>query len=226
MTAKDQEVENQAREAQAREAWNRRYAAAEGFLFGRAPNAFLAAEAHRLTAGQRVLCLADGEGRNGVFLARRGLEVLSVDISPVALAKARAYAAEQSAVLRFEEANLVRWRWPVAAFDAVVAIFIQFAGPGLRRRIFAGIVEALAPGGLLLMQGYRPEQIANGTGGPPDAANMYTEASLRDSFAALDIVSLRSHDSTIAEGKAHHGMSALIDLVARKPTHPGRSGPP
>jgi SAM-dependent methyltransferase len=211
MAEKDREVEDQARAA-----WNQRYAAADGFLFGRAPNAFLAAEAHRLRPGQRILCLADGEGRNGVFLAKRGLEVLSVDISPVALDKARAYAAEQGAALRFEEANLASWAWPVARFEAVVAIFIQFAGPGLRRRIFARIVEALAPGGLLLMQGYRPEQLAYGTGGPPVAENMYTEALLRESFAALDILSLKVHDSAISEGRAHHGMSALIDLVARK----------
>ena len=212
MSQNDRQVEDQARDA-----WNQRYAAAEGFLFGRAPNAFLAAEAHRLASGQRVLCLADGEGRNGVFLAKRGLDVLSVDISPVALAKAQRYAAEQGAALRFEEANLARWQWPAEKFDAVVAIFIQFAGPSLRERIFTRIVEAMVPGGLLLLQGYRPEQIAYGTGGPPDAANMYTEVLLRESFADLDILSLRSHDSTLAEGKAHHGLSALIDLVARKP---------
>jgi SAM-dependent methyltransferase len=212
MTEKDRQVENQAREA-----WNQRYAAAEGFLFGRAPNAFLAAEAHRLRPGQRALCLADGEGRNGVFLAGRGLDVLSVDISSVALAKARAYAAEAGVVLRFEEANLASWHWPVGEFDAVVAIFIQFAGPGLRERLFAHMAAALRPGGLLLMQGYRPEQLAYGTGGPPDAANMYTEPLLREAFAAFEILVLRVHDSALSEGKAHHGMSALIDLVARKP---------
>ena len=187
------------------------------FLFGREPNGFLAAEAHRLKAGQRALCLADGEGRNGVFLASRGLEVLSVDISPVALDKARAYAREKERSLGFEEANLATWQWPVAAFDAVVAIFIQFAGPPLRQRLFAAMIAALKPGGLLLMQGYRPEQLAYGTGGPPDAANMYTEALLREAFAGLEILSLRAHDSDLSEGKAHRGPSALIDLVARKP---------
>lgn len=217
MADDDRSPEIQAREAQAREAWNQRYASAEGFLFGREPNAFLAAEAHRLRPGQRVLCLADGEGRNGVFLAKRGLEVLSVDISAVALAKARAYAAEQGVVLRFEEANLANWHWPAAGFDAIVAIFIQFAGPQLRQRIFARMIAALKPGGLLLMQGYRPEQLAYGTGGPPDAENMYTETLLREAFAGLEILALRSHDSDLSEGKAHHGLSALIDLVARKP---------
>lgn len=209
--------DEQSIEEQARAAWDRRYAAAEGFLFGRGPNAFLAAEAHRLVAGQRVLCLADGEGRNGVFLAQRGLDVLSVDISPVALARARTFAAECRVAVRFEEANLANWRWPQEEYDAVAAIFIQFAGPRLRERIFAGIVGALRPGGLLLLQGYRPEQIAYGTGGPPDAANMYTESLLRAAFAEFEILSLATHDSVIAEGSAHRGISALIDLVARKP---------
>jgi SAM-dependent methyltransferase len=216
MSQKDQLIGDQARDA-----WDRRYAGAEGFLFGRAPNTFLAAEAHRLSPGGRVLCLADGEGRNGVFLALRGLDVLSVDISGVALARARGFAAESGARLAFEEANLASWHWPPAEFDAVVGIFFQFAGPRLRERIFTGIVSTLKPGGLLLLQGYRPEQIAYGTGGPSDPENMYTEALLRQAFADLEILSLTAHDSVIGEGTAHHGLSALIDLVARKPAAGG-----
>jgi SAM-dependent methyltransferase len=204
------------REDDARDVWNKRYAGAEGFLFGREPNRFLAGEAQRLSPGQKALCLADGEGRNGVFLAARGLRVHAVDLSPVALAKAKGFAAERKVAMTFEEANLARWTWPVAEYDAVVAIFMQFAGPRLRDRIFAGMVGALKPGGLLLMQGYRPEQLANGTGGPPDAENMYTEALLRQAFAEMEILSLRQHDSELSEGQAHKGMSALIDLVARK----------
>ena len=200
----------------ARAVWDQRFAKADGYLFGREPNRFLAAEAHRLKPGQRVLCLADGEGRNGTFLAGRGQDVLSVDISPVALAKARALAIEQGVALTFEEVNVATWDWPVDAFDAVVAIFIQFAGPGLRGQIFRSIEACLKPGGLLLMEGYRPEQLAYGTGGPPDAENMYTEALLRQAFAGMEILSLRSYDAAIAEGTAHKGMSALIDMVARK----------
>jgi SAM-dependent methyltransferase len=200
----------------ARAVWNQRYAGAEGYLFGREPNRFLAAEAHRLKPGQKALCLADGEGRNGTFLAARGLDVLSLDLSPVALAKARVLAAERAVTLKFEEANLATWDWPVDAFDAVVAIFIQFAGPGLRGRIFRKIEACLKPGGLLLLEGYRPEQLAYGTGGPPHAENLYTEALLREAFAGMNILSLRSYDAVIEEGTAHKGMSALIDMVARK----------
>lgn len=200
----------------ARAVWDQRFAKADGYLFGTEPNRFLAAEAHRLKPGQRVLCLADGEGRNGVFLAGRGQDVLSVDISPIALAKARALAVERCVALKFEEANLATWDWPVDAFDGVVAIFIQFAGPALRGRIFHRIEACLKPGGLLLIEGYRPEQLAYGTGGPPDAENMYTEALLREAFAGMEILSLRAYDAAIEEGGAHEGMSALIDLVAAK----------
>jgi SAM-dependent methyltransferase len=200
----------------ARAVWDQRFAKAEGYLFGSEPNRFLATEAHRFRPGQRVLCLADGEGRNGVFLAGRGQDVLSVDISPVALAKARTLAVERGAALKFEEANLATWDWPVDAFDGVAAIFIQFAGPRLRGRIFRNIEACLKPGGLLLIEGYRPEQLAYGTGGPPDAENMYTEALLREAFAGMEILSLRAYDAAIEEGTAHKGMSALIDMVARK----------
>jgi cyclopropane fatty-acyl-phospholipid synthase-like methyltransferase len=201
----------------AREVWDQRFAKADGYLFGREPNRFLTEQAHRLKPGQRALCLGDGEGRNGVFLAEAGLDVLAVDISPVALAKARKRAAERNVPIRFEEANLATWRWPEAEFDAVVAIFIQFAGPNLRKTIFARMRSALRPGGLILLQGYRPEQLTYGTGGPPDAENLYTEVLLRDSFDGMEILHLRAHDSEIREGTAHVGMSALIDMVARAP---------
>jgi len=200
----------------ARAVWNQRYAGAEGYLFGQEPNRFLASEAHRLKPRQRVLCLADGEGRNGTFLAGLGLDVLSVDLSPVALAKARTLAAERGVSLKFEEANLATWDWPADAFDAVVAIFIQFAGPDLRSRIFRNIEACLRPGGLLLLEGYRPEQLAYGTGGPPYAENLYTEDLLREAFAGMQVLSLRAYDAAIEEGTAHKGMSALIDMVARK----------
>jgi SAM-dependent methyltransferase len=196
--------------------WNERYAG-DGYLFGTEPNAFLAAQRHRFAPGERVLALADGEGRNGVFLARQGLEVLSVDLSPVALAKAERLAARHGVVLRTECADLATWDWGAAGFDAVVAIFIQFASPALRELIFARIKTVLRPGGLVLLQGYRPEQLRYGTGGPPDVENLYTEAMLRAAFADFTLLHLDSHDSIVREGRGHNGMSALIDLVARKP---------
>lgn len=199
--------------------WNERYDRAD-YWFGTAPNAFLAAHRDLFRPGMSVLAVADGEGRNGVFLAGLGAEVLSVDASPVALDKARRLAAERGVALRTELADLERWAWPEARFDAVVAIFIQFAPPELRARLFAGMKRALKPGGLLLLQGYRPEQLAYGTGGPPHAENMYTADLLRRAFGDMEILHLREHDSEIREGIGHDGMSALVDLVARRPMPP------
>lgn len=196
--------------------WDKRYAQAS-YVFGVEPNAFLASQSARLIPGARALAVADGEGRNGVWLAQKGLSVLSIDSSPVALAKARRLADERGVTLTFEQADLETWSWPEGAFDLVAAIFIQFAPPDLRSRIFANLGRALKPGGLLLLEGYRPEQIAYGTGGPPIAENLYTESMLRTAFADLEIIELRAYDAPIHEGAGHDGMSALIDLVARKP---------
>lgn len=197
--------------------WDKRYAQ-EGYLFGVEPNAFLAQCRSHLKAGQRALAVADGEGRNGVWLAEQGLSVLSIDNSAVAQEKARKLADSRGVSIDLEQVDLAHWTWPQEAFDVGVAIFIQFAPPELRTEIFRNIKGALKPGGLLLLQGYRPEQIANGTGGPPQPDHLYTEAMLREAFRDFEIVSLKSHDTSIHEGVGHEGMSALIDLVASKPS--------
>jgi SAM-dependent methyltransferase len=135
----------------------------------------------------------------------------------VAQDKARRLATRRGVELDFQLADLTGFRWPQAQFDVVAAIFIQFAGPELRARIFEGVRQALKPGGLLLLEGYRPEQIAYGTGGPSVAENLYTEPMLREAFAGMEIVVLSAYDAPIEEGAGHAGVSALIDLVARQP---------
>lgn len=200
----------------ARARWNARYDKPD-YHFGEAPNGFLARQAWRLKPDMTALAIADGEGRNGVWLARQGLAVTSFDLAPKGVEKARALAARHGVALDMRIADVATWTWQPAAYDVVAAIFIQFAAPALRARIFAGIVETLKPGGLLLLEGYTPRQLAYGTGGPPEAENMYTDKLLRESFAALEILELREHDAAIKEGPGHDGMSALIDLVARKP---------
>ena len=195
--------------------WNERFSS-PGYHFGTAPNAFLASQLHLLRPGQTALSIADGEGRNGVFLAERGLAVRSVDFSPRALAKARELAASRGVKLAIEQADLLHWTWPTAQFDVVAAIFVQFATAEERPRMFAGIKQALKPGGLLLMQGYRPEQLAYATGGPKQVGNLYTRALLEQAFADFASLDIREHDDVIREGDAHAGMSALIDLVGRK----------
>jgi SAM-dependent methyltransferase len=195
--------------------WNERFAA-PGYRFGKAPNRFLESQKERLRKGQRALAVADGEGRNGVWLARQGLAVTSVDISPVGQEKARALAKEAGVSLDVVEADLATWAWPDAAYDVVAAIFIQFAPPPVRAQIFAGMKRALKPGGLLMLEGYRPKQLDYGTGGPPVAENMYTRELLEGAFGDMEWLHIAEYDAVIEEGTGHRGMSALIDLVARK----------
>jgi cyclopropane fatty-acyl-phospholipid synthase-like methyltransferase len=195
--------------------WNGRFLSTE-YVFGTAPNAFLASQAHRLAPGQRALAVADGEGRNGVWLAKQGLDVLSVDFSSVGLAKAQNLAADAGVELNTKCVDLAAWSWDEPPFDVVVAIFIQFADPALRATIFQRMKDALKPGGLILLAGYRPEQLDYRTGGPSQLENLYTAPMLRDAFSDTTILHLAEYDDEINEGAGHSGMSALIDLVARK----------
>ncbi len=195
--------------------WEQRFAA-PGYLFGTAPNKFLKDHAHLLKKGQKALAIADGEGRNGVFLAEQGLDVLSVDFSPIAQEKARRLAEERGASLRFEQADIIHWDWPEAVFDVVVAIFFQFVLPPERDKIFAGIKKTLKPGGLLLLEGYGPKQLEYKTGGPSNLAQLYTPELLEQAFADFSLRQVRAYDEVIDEGPRHSGMSALVDLVARK----------
>lgn len=200
----------------ARRRWNQRFAE-ESYFFGTAPNAFLVAQKHRLEAGMSALVVADGEGRNGVWLAQQGLAVTTFDFSEVAVEKAGRLAARAGVALERRICDVSEWDWGARAYDVVVAIFIQFATPPLRERIFRGVQRALRPGGLLLLQGYTPKQVEYGTGGPPHAENMYTAQLLREAFTALEILHLEEHEEMVSEGPGHHGRSALIDLVGCRP---------
>jgi SAM-dependent methyltransferase len=195
--------------------WETRFSAPE-FVFGTEPNEFLRSHAHLLPPRGRALAVADGEGRNGVWLAQQGLDVLSVDFSPAAQKKARALAKDRNVPLRIECVDIIDWAWPEDEFDVVAVIFIQFANPEQRKRIFAGVRRALKPGGLLLLQGYRPEQLDYKTGGPSAVENLYTEEMLAAEFADFADLQIRSHDSMTREGTGHVGMAALIDLVGYK----------
>ena len=198
-----------------RQFWDKRFAS-EDYVFGTAPNVFLASQNQWFKPGVRVLDLACGEGRNAVWLAQQGCEVVAIDISPVAIEKARRLAAERGVHVEFELVDVRDWRWPPNAFDAVVSIFIQFAAPAERAQLFAGFVTTLRPNGVLVLQGYTPKQLQYKTGGPPQAEHMYTHAMLREAVTGLEIVHIREHDDVLSEGTKHVGMSALIDLVARK----------
>lgn len=195
--------------------WDARYGAPE-YLFGTEPNAFLASQRHRLPSGGRALAVADGEGRNSVWLARQGLAVDAFDVSAVGVEKARRLAADAQVEVNFHVCDCDAWDWRPQAYDLVAAIFVQFADPALRARLFANIIATLRPGGILVLQGYTPKQLEFNTGGPGRLDHLYTEEMLRSAFATLDIVELQAYEAHLEEGKRHSGPSALVGMVARK----------
>lgn len=199
--------------------WDERFATAD-FVFGTEPNAYLARQAQWLKPGQRVLAVADGEGRNSVWMAKHGLLVDGFDISAVGVAKARQLALAAGVEVDYTVCDCSAWQWQDETYDVVAAIFIQFADPTLRERLFAGMAAALRPGGVLILQGYTPKQLEYKTGGPGVLDNLYTEALLRSAFDSLEILELDEYEAELGEGKRHTGRSALIGMVARKPANP------
>ena len=196
--------------------WDQRYDRPD-FLFGTEPADFVRRTAPLLDPGSEVLAVADGEGRNSVFLAGLGHRVVAMDGSEVALEKARGLARARGATVDFRNGDVLEWNWSAKAFDAVLAVFIQFVGPDDRARVFEGLRTALRPGGLLLLHGYAPRQVDYGTGGPPFRENMYTLPMLDEAFKGFEVLEARDHDAVIDEGEGHSGLSGLIDFVARKP---------
>jgi len=201
----------------ARAVWDRRFSEADGLLFGAEPNAWLAEHYGLLPAGGRVLCVADGESRNGVFLASAGFQVTAFDISSVAVDKARALAAERGVQLELFVADIESWHFEPDAFDAVVAIFIQFAGPELRSRLFEGFQRTIRPGGVLLVEGYGERQLRYRTGGPGIPENLYQMRRLLMAFPGWEILASRDADIVLSEGNAHSGISHSVAAVLRKP---------
>lgn len=196
--------------------WNDRFAG-DDYLYGTEPATFVVREAGRLAPGARVLSVAEGEGRNAVWLAGRGCAVTAVDGAANALAKARRLAMARGVEVAFHLADIETWDWQARPHDAVLGVFIQFAPRPVQDAIMAGMKRAVRPGGLVLLHGFAPRQVGYGTGGPPHADWMWTEALLRDRFADFEILALRDYDSEIAEGAGHRGRAALIDMVARRP---------
>jgi 2-polyprenyl-3-methyl-5-hydroxy-6-metoxy-1,4-benzoquinol methylase len=161
--------------------------------------------------------VADGEGRNSVWLAKQGMQVDAFDLSEVALGKAIALAKEEVVKVQFSLASSETWDWQPNHYDAVVGVFIQFADPAMRVRLFAQMISTLKPGGLLIVQGYTPKQLEFRTGGPSILEHLYTEDMILDLICDLESIDLCVYEKNLSEGPKHTGMSALLGLVARKP---------
>jgi SAM-dependent methyltransferase len=197
------------------ERWEGRYGVPH-YIFGKEPNYFLASCKPLLPRSGRALAVADGEGRNGVWLAEQGLDVVSIDFSPSAQGKAETLAQERGVKITFVQADVHAWAYPEAAFDVVVEIFAQFSSPAERARKWASMRKALKPGGLLIIQGYTPKQLQYGTGGPKQLENFYTRALLEEAFRDFHDMTIVEEELEIHEGTSHGGMSAVINFTARK----------
>jgi SAM-dependent methyltransferase len=196
--------------------WEARFATPD-YAFGKEPNYFLQSRRKLLPRHGRALAIADGEGRNGVWLAEQGLNVVSLDFSPAAQKKARALAAERGMKVTFVQADVHAWDYPEAAFEVVVEIFAQFSSPAERAIKWRGMRRALKSGGALIIQGYTPRQLQYGTGGPKRLENLYTRAMLEQKFGDFRDLNIVEEEREMREGASHAGMSAVIGLTAIKP---------
>lgn len=197
--------------------WEDRFKASEDYVFGKAPAQFLLDHVAYLSPGASALSVADGEGRNSVFLAEQGLNVTALEFAPTAISRAKALAEEKGVHVDFHNADVLTRAWEKDAYDLTLGVCIQFTGPEGRRTLFDGMKQATKPGGLVMLHGYTPEQLAHGTGGPPFAENMYTEVILRDAFVGWEILTCHAYEREVQAGRGHSGQSALIDFIARKP---------
>lgn len=196
--------------------WNERFDKEE-FIFGKDPNEYLVEQSQKyLKPGNKVLCIADGEGRNGVWLAKQQMQVIGFDASDVALAKAKQFAKDNQVEVDYTFSDTDSFAWDANTYDAVIGIFIQFADPVMRERIFQKTYEALKLGGLFILQGYTPKQLVYKTGGPSLIEHFYTEELIRDLAKDFEILELVSYEKELSEGPRHTGMSALLGLVAKK----------
>lgn len=195
--------------------WNNRFST-DGYVFGSEPNEWLRQHASVWKSGSTMLCVADGEGRNSVWLAKQGHQVDAFDISDVGVAKARRLAQECQVNVDFSIAGCDNFAWKEDHYDGVAAIFVQFADPMLRSRLFENMARSLKPGGSLLLVGYTPKQLDYGTGGPSVLSHLYTPQMLREAFSNLNTQVLEEYETELTEGEGHKGRSAVIGLVATR----------
>ena len=197
--------------------WDAKFADKD-YLYGTRPNAWVVDQAYRLNPASRVLCVADGEGRNGVWLAGQGHRVTSVDFSPRAIQKATALALQRGVALKTVCADLLTWDWPAEGFDAVVLAFFHLPASG-RQRVLAGIGRTLRPGGVLIGEGFSIHQIGRPSGGPRDLALLYDPDVLADELAAAGLTAthMSVEDVDLAEGTGHNGAASVTRILAHRP---------
>jgi len=194
--------------------WDQKYAG-EDYFYGTEPNVFMIREAGALPAGARVLVTGDGEGRNGVWLARQGFDVTSVDYSQSGLDKAARLAERHDVSLSLIRADLLEWNWPIDHFDALITVFLHFA-PAQRRQVHKAMQTAIRPGGLLIAELFHPEQIKYASGGPKAEEMLVTAADMRADFPGIDWLLLEETRTELDEGRGHQGPGMVTHGVGRR----------
>ena len=195
--------------------WELRYRT-ETYLFGTDPNEFLRSSLPSLPAGT-VLCLAEGEGRNAVFLAENGYEVHSVDLSETGVAKTLRLAESRGVQVDAVVGDLGEFDIGADRWDLIVSIFAHMA-PADRRQLHRRVVAALKPAGMFLLEAYTPLQVGRGTGGPSTPETTMTLDALRQELAGLEFVHAEELEREVMEGPGHTGTGAVVQVIARKPT--------
>jgi len=193
--------------------WNERYSQAE-YVYGKNPNDFLVEVVQQIPRG-RVLCLADGEGRNGVYLAQQGCQVTAVDASPIGLEKAQKLAAERSVAIETIAADLAEFPIQPDSWDAIVSIFCHLPTT-IRAHVHRQVVTGLRSGGVFVLEAYIPRQLEFKTGGPPTAELTMELATLQQELEGLEFNHAKELEREIQEGLFHQGHSAVVQVLAVK----------
>ncbi|MFL5321416.1 MAG: SAM-dependent methyltransferase [Myxococcaceae bacterium] len=201
--------------------WNPRFSA-EGYAYGTQPNDFVRECASRLSGTRRVLCIGDGEGRNGVYLASLGHRVTSLDASAAGLQKARRLALERGVELETRLLDLWGHSLATEKWDAIVSVFCHLPSE-LRRRVHGDVAAALNPGGVFVLEAYTPAQLRFRTGGPKDPELLYTVEELRGELSGLTLDLCREVEREVVEGKLHSGRAAVVQILAINDRRPPTS---
>ena len=196
-----------------RERWDERYSES-GFVYGTEPNEFLALVADQIPRGP-VLSVGEGEGRNAIFLARLGHEVVAVDQSDVGLAKLRQRADELGVHIETQQADLGGYAIEPGAWAGIVSIFCHLP-PSIRVPLHAAIVRGLRPGGVFVLEAYTPQQLGRGTGGPPSLELLVSLADLERELAGLEFLHAAELEREVREGAYHTGLASVVQVVARR----------
>ena len=197
--------------------WNERYNEAE-YIFGTKPNDFLRDEFSKIPIGGSVLCLAEGEGRNAVFLAQQGCQVTATDMSEVGLNKALKLARDRGVDIITQVADLADYEFGEAKWDGIVAIWAHLP-TAVRQYVHAQIAPALKPNGVFILEAYTEQQLTmDAVGGPPatQRERFGSLAVLRAELAELEEITGIEKQRMISEGKRHQGLSAVVQFIAKK----------